>query len=133
MKAYRMVLNTPTQSMDVGGVTSFVGTDESGSFGILAGRARFMTVLRFGLARYRMGEDPWQYLALPGGLLYFADDRLRISTRRYLLDSDYERISAQLQATLRREEDELKSMRESVRQLEQAMLRRLWNQAREAR
>ncbi len=125
MSGFQLILNSPVQSTEVDGVTSFVGGDESGSFGIMAGHDRFMTVLKFGLARYRVGEAPWQYLALPGGLLYFADDRLRISTRRYLADSDYERISGQLQAVLRGEEEDLRSMRESVRQLEQAMLRRL--------
>ena len=131
MSGFQLLLNSPNQSTEVEGVTSFVGTDDSGSFGIMAGRARFMTVLRFGLARYRIGEAPWQYVAVPGGLLYFVDNRLRISTRRYLVDSDYERVSTQLEATLRAEEADLHSMRESVRQLEQAMLRRLWKTARE--
>ncbi len=59
---------------------SFVGEDASGSFGMLAGHARFMTALSFGLARFRRGRDAWQYLALPGAVLYFAEQRLWIGT-----------------------------------------------------
>ena len=129
MSGFRLILNSPMQTARVEGVTSFVAADESGSFGILPGRARLVTLLRFGLARYRVGNGPWQYVALPGGLLYFADGELRISTRRYVVDEDYQRVSDQLQAALRDEEDELHAMRESVRQLEEAMLRRLWKQA----
>ncbi len=51
---------------------SFIGEDASGSFGLQAGHARFMTILEFGLARFRTAEADWQYLALPGALLYFA-------------------------------------------------------------
>jgi hypothetical protein len=37
----------------IDGVLSFVGSDASGSFGIQPGRARFMTVLDYGLSRFR--------------------------------------------------------------------------------
>mgnify|MGYP001033211458 CR=1 FL=1 len=56
----------------VEGVGSFVGIDASGSFGILPGRARFLTVLEYGLARYAKIDGPRQYLACPGGVLYLA-------------------------------------------------------------
>ena len=36
-------------------MASFIGEDDSGSFGILAGHARMMTMLGFGLARFRAG------------------------------------------------------------------------------
>lgn len=131
MTGFRLELNSPTQATAVEGVSSFVGVDDSGSFGIMAGHQRFLTLLEFGLARYRPGTGPWQYLAVPGGLLYFRDNRLRISTRRFVVDSDCGRVSQQLQAALRREEDALKVTRESMRQLEQAMFKRLWTLGRE--
>ena len=112
------------------GVQSFVGEDESGSFGILPGHHRFMTSLTFGLARFRCDESNWQFLALPGGLLYFVDDELTINTRRYLLDTDYERISSALSEHLLAEEEKLRSLKESLHRMEEEMLRRLWEMRR---
>lgn len=126
MNSFQLLLISPAQSTTVDGVTSFVGRDESGSFGLCAGHCRFMTMLCFGLARYRVGDELWQYVALPGGLLYFSNTQLSICTRRYLVDRDRQRVSEHLDAALRREEQELKAQRQSVHELEQAMLRRLW-------
>jgi F-type H+-transporting ATPase subunit epsilon len=109
------------------GVTSFVGEDASGSFGIRAGHARFMTLLSFGLARFREGgtDAPWRYLALPGALLYFVDGTLYIATRHYLMDTDYGRISRRLEERLAAEERELGAVRESLRRMEEELLRRM--------
>ena len=50
---------------------SFVGEDDSGSFGILPGHARVMTLLGFGLARFRVADRPGSILALAGGSRLF--------------------------------------------------------------
>ena len=99
-------------------------------FGILAGHARMMTSLIVGLARFRVGEEHWRYLALPGAVLYFHDDKLTLSTRRYLLDDDHMRISQALQQQLLAEEDALKTIKHSLRQMEQEALKRLWEMGR---
>jgi len=125
MKTFSLQLFSTTEQTQIDGVTSFVGEDASGSFGLLAGRARLMTSLIFGLARFRCGDTDWQYLALPGALLYFVDNRLQICTRRYLLDSDYERISTVLQQQLLAEEQNVLSIKTSLRRMEDEMLRRL--------
>ena len=126
MKTFSLRLLSATEQKRIDDVRSFVGEDASGSFGILAGHSRTMTSLLFGLARFcRDGED-WQYLALPGGLLYFFDNRLQILTRHYLIDNDYERISEQLQRQLLEEERSLHDMKESLRRMEESVLRRLW-------
>jgi F-type H+-transporting ATPase subunit epsilon len=106
-------------------VESFVGSDATGSFGLLAGHARFMTSLVFGLARFRRAGHDWEYLALPGALVYFADDALVVSTRRYFRDVDYARISTVLRDRLAEEERNLAAIQESLRRLESEMLRRL--------
>ena len=53
-----------------------------------------MTALALGLARLLLADgelaNTWR---CPGGLLYFADNELRISTRRYLRDTDVGRIA----------------------------------------
>ena len=113
-------------------VTSFVGADVSGSFGILPGHARFVTVLGVGLARFRAGDGPWVYLALPGAVAYFSGDRLTLSTRRYFVGGDYTHISAMLEEQLLVEERELKDVKESLHRMEEQILTRLWDVERRA-
>jgi F-type H+-transporting ATPase subunit epsilon len=126
MRTFRMTLCDSTRRESFEEVVSFVGEDASGSFGILAGHARLMTTLLFGLARFRRADGAWRYLAFPGALLYFVNDELSLSTRRYLLDDDYERISTALQEQLLAEEEELHVMKESLHRMEEELLRRLW-------
>ena len=132
MNGFTLQLRDATRSERIEGVTAFVGEDASGSFGILARHARFMTALVFGLARYRVGEGAWQFLALPGALLYFADNTLSLNTRRYLRDTDYERISEALREKLIVEEATLQRMKDSLHRLEEEMLKRLWEMRRGA-
>ena len=126
MNTFSLHLLSATEQKEVHGVTSFVGEDASGSFGIQAGHARSMTSLVFGLARYRCGDEAWQYLALPGGLLYFVENHLSICTRHYLVDRDYSRISRLLQEQLLVEEQGLRETKRSLRRLEESVLRRLY-------
>lgn len=121
------VLNIFDASNDlrIDGVTSFVGMDASGSFGIQANHARFMTTLVFGLARFRQQENESQYLALPGGVLYFKNNELTVSTRHFLVDTDLERISALLDQQLIIEEENLRATRQSLHRMEQALLKRM--------
>jgi F-type H+-transporting ATPase subunit epsilon len=108
------------------GVSAFVGEDASGSFGVMANHARMMTTLVTGLARFRTGDDDWEYLAMPGAVLYFSDNRLTLCTRHCLRDRDYGRISAALHEQLMAEEEKLRATRESLRRLEETLLKRLW-------
>lgn len=133
MRPFSLLLQDATHTERMDGVTAFVGEDASGSFGILAGHARMMTALAFGLARFRIGEAPWRYLALPGGLLYFRGNELCVCTRHYLVDDDYARISSALQDQLVAEEEQLQAMKGSLRRMEQEILKRLWEIGREGR
>jgi len=140
MRTFIMHVQSATQYERIEGVTRFVGEDASGSFGIRASHERTMTALSYGLARYQTQPDPaqpdharpgvWRYLAFPGAILYFVDNALYISTRRFLHDADYERISAGLLEQLLKEEEELHLIKESLLRLEQEMFRRLWQMGR---
>jgi len=125
MNGFRLYLQSATQYELILDVTSFVGEDATGSFGIQAYHVRFMTALSFGLSRYRCGEAPWQYLALPGAVLYFAENRLFLNTRRYVRGDDYSRINAVLSEQLRREEEGLQHIKDGLRRMEEAMLKRM--------
>ena len=131
MSSFSVHLLAANHSERIEGVTSFVGTDKSGSFGLLPGHERFMTVLDFGLARVRCAGDRWEYLGFPGGLLYFLDNECRISTRRYLRDTDVTRIAQSLTRELLEEEQALDETRHKLHRLEAEMLKRLAELGRE--
>lgn len=126
MKTFVLHLESSTRYERIENVVSFVGEDESGHFGILPGHARMMTVLEFGLARFRVADEDWQYVAAPGAVVYHVGDELHFSTRRYLRDADYGRIRAALRQQLIAEERALHVVKQSLRRLEEEMLRRLW-------
>lgn len=125
MNGFVIELAGAAEQRRIEGAASFMGEDESGGFGIMAGHERFITVLSFGLARFRVNEQPWQYLATTGGALYFDGENLRIATRRFLVDSDPDAISRALEQQLAGEEQESAAIRESLRKIEQNLLRRL--------
>ena len=127
MNTFNLQLYDATQQQRIENVTSFVGEDSNGSFGLQAHHARFMTILVFGLFRFRLQTDDWQYLALPGGVLYFNNNELSISTQHFLIDSDFERISELLKQQLLSEEETLLATHSSLKKMEQSMLTRLWN------
>lgn len=127
MSSFVLQLYDSSREQRIEGVSSFVGEDASGSFSLLSHHARFMTVLSFGLARFRRGaQAPWQYLALPGALLYFADNTLTLTCRHYLIDSDYQQISRRLAEELLVEEELLHEVKQSLQRMEEAMLKRMW-------
>lgn len=127
MSQFVLHLQSATQYERIENVTAFVGHDASGSFGIMAGHHRMMTSLFFGLARFRTGAGAWQFLALPGALLYFVKNELFLNTRRYLRDQDCARITHALDDQLRTEEAALHLVKESLRRLEGEMFKRLWS------
>jgi F-type H+-transporting ATPase subunit epsilon len=126
MNTFLLHLQSATQYERIENVVSFVGEDDSGSFGILSGHGRMMTLLGFGLARFRVIDQDWEFLALPGALAYFVDDQLYLNTRRYLRGKDYERLSVLLRKELLAEEEALREMKQSMRRLEEEMFKRLW-------
>jgi F-type H+-transporting ATPase subunit epsilon len=126
MSVFTLLLRDYQQQQRIDDAVSFVGEDASGSFGIQAQHARMMTALVFGLARFRRSEGDWIYLALPGGLVYFRDNTLRIITRRYFLDNDYDRISHTLTEELLTEETKLSAIKQSLRHMEEDLLKEMW-------
>jgi F-type H+-transporting ATPase subunit epsilon len=125
MSDFTLYIVDATQELKQENVIDFIGEDSSGSFGIQAKHARFMTILSFGLARFRLADSSWQYLAIPGGVLYFNDNQLAISTRHFFIDSNLDRISMLLDQQLAQEEESLQATRQSLHRMDQAMLKRL--------
>ena len=126
MRTFSLLLQSATRHERFDDAASFVGTDASGSFGLLPGHARMLTCLRPGLARFRTADGRWRFVAQPGAVLYFVDDVLSIATRRYLLDDDHRRIVSAWADELLAEEGRLRTVTESLSRLEDEMLKRLW-------
>jgi F-type H+-transporting ATPase subunit epsilon len=130
---FTLHLQATTRYERIDEVSSLVAEDASGRFGILAGHERLITTLVPGLAKFRTVERAaWQYLALPGSVLYFVADELFINTRRYLRGDDYGTLSSALEAELLAEEQELAQVRLSVHRMEEEILKRLWRMRRGA-
>ncbi|MBL8348463.1 MAG: F0F1 ATP synthase subunit epsilon [Rubrivivax sp.] len=125
MNTFRVQLLATDRGQTLDDVASFVGEDETGSFGLMAHHVRFITVLTFGLARLRTADGSWLYAGLPGGLLYFVDNELRISTRRYVLGGDVAAIAGTLAQEMLAEEEALTQTRRKLRRLEAQMLERM--------
>ena len=123
MNTFRLVLRDPVRYESIDNVCSFIGEDESGSFGILANHGRLMTRLVFGLARYKVLNENWQFLAMPGAMLYFSDNKLSLNTRRWLKGDNFEDISGNLSEILMEEELSLKEMKRNLHRIEENILR----------
>ena len=108
----------------VEGAISFVASDASGSFGILADRESLVTTLAWGLCWFRTDQGE-QYLAVPGGVLYFAENLLHICTRRYLRAAEPTRIVDRLNQDMRAERDVTRDMHDLLRKLDRELLARL--------
>ncbi|HVW11972.1 MAG TPA: hypothetical protein VHC90_25505 [Bryobacteraceae bacterium] len=123
MRTFTLHLQSATQYEQFPDAVSFIGTDRSGSFGLLAGHSRFMTALTFGLARFRTSVGGWHFVALPGGVAYFTGNQLRVCTRHYLRGSEYRQIRAALDQQFAAEEDQLREVKRSLQKMEQEMFR----------
>ena len=126
MKSFTLILQDASHAEKHKGITSFVGEDTSGSFGILPNHGRMMTSLVMGLARFRIGDQNWQYIATPGAMLYFNNNTLTLSCRHFFIDTDYMRISTTLEEQLLEEEIQLQTQKKSLRHMEEEVLKRLW-------
>lgn len=125
MKTFTLHLQSEAQSTVIENVSSFMAEDASGAFGIKAGHARFITFLNFGLARFQCTNSSWEYLALPGALTYFHNNKLILNTRRYIRGDDYDTISDKLMQELRQEEENLATFKQSLHNLEEEILKRM--------
>lgn len=130
MTTFQITLMSMTRSEAVPDVVSFTGRDAAGSFGILANAYRRMTVLIFGLAHFQLATGGVEYLALPGGLLYFVDNELRIATTNFVRSSGLEEISEALDHQLRQEESELREIKQGLHRLDEQILKRMYEMKR---
>ena len=128
---FKINLYGTTQNETIENAISFVGEDQSGSFGIMSNHARMMTCLKFGLAYFRNEKNEVEYLAFPGAVVYFVNNNLHISTRHYFRDKNYHEIIAKLEQQLLVEEQNISSIKGTLHRLDEMTFRRLWELERE--
>lgn len=126
MRTFAVELNSEDRSERIERAVAFVGSDGSGSFGILGGREPLATTLSWGLCSLRTTDDGARhYIAVPGGVLYFADDVLHICSRRFLRDDDPSSIVQRLAGEMHAEEVSTREMHLLLRDLDRELMRRL--------
>lgn len=125
VKTFTLELLSSTRKKTIHDVVSFIGEDETGQFGVQAGRERLITPLVVGLVRFRTTTGRWSYLALPGGVLYVRPDRTTISTSRFFLSDNFEEVELELHNQLETEVAAAQQVRESFAHLEDELMRRL--------
>lgn len=127
MSCFTLLIASATRQAQFDDVISFVGSDASGQFGLMAGHVPMATVLDFGLARFRCTtHEGWRFLALPGGTLRFARNVLAIAARSYVVGEDLATVRTTLDEQLAREAGHRTDLRHNLDQLENALIDRLW-------
>ena len=106
-------------------VVSFTASDASGTFGLLAGHERLVAVMRYGLAHFVAADGRTHYVALPGGVLRFADNALTVTAVHYFLGAERDTLVAQLAAELAREDSDLRAAHATLAEIEHILMRRL--------
>lgn len=102
-----------------------IAADDSGQFGILPGHQAMIVVLRYGLVRFCDASGVWHYLALPGGVLRFADNILTIVTQHYFIGDDRYVICEQLAQEMADIDSEIHRARATLAEIEHSLVKRL--------
>jgi F-type H+-transporting ATPase subunit epsilon len=125
VKIFSLSLFDTAHTQTIADVVSFSGEDSSGSFGILAERERLITCLTFGMAKIHTLSGQTLYIAMPGGVLYFAKNKLTLSTRHFVVSDDLEQIQKILQQEILNEEMQLQTLKKSFHSMETELMKRL--------
>jgi len=125
MKSFALSLLDSRGNQDFAAVTHFIGSDASGSFGIMAGHAPMLALLRYGLARFCDISGKWHYLAVPGAVLRFFENHLTITTVRYFLGSQREQICQLMADEIARQDSEIHNARATMLEIEHSLMLRM--------
>lgn len=125
MKNFALTLLDSRGSQHFDKIVQFIGADAGGSFGIMAGHIHTIAMLRYGLARFSAVNGDWHYLALPGGVLRFADNHLTVTTVRYFLGDDRDEICQLLADEMAQIDSEVHTARATLSEIERSLVRRL--------
>lgn len=130
----RLVITTPTTIvMDVSSVNSVRAEDSTGSFGIMAGHADFLTVLGVSVLMWRDGDGREHCAALRGGVLRVrGGDVVEIATREAIVCDRLGHLREHVLMEMTRSAEAGKAARRGALSLEQSVIRHLYGYLRPA-
>lgn len=131
MRTFRCILLDFSQQWQTEGAVSFIARDSSGSFGLQARHETCVTCLRPGLARLRILNEGWLYIAQPGTVVVFRENVLRLSTSQFILSREQDQLIARMEQAWQAADQGLRTTRTSYLQVEQALTRKLWEMNRQ--
>jgi len=122
-----LTIATPeTTVVNDSGVHSVRASDESGSFGILAGHADVLTVLPASVVRWRDAQGAEHFCAVRGGVLSLAGgDRLSIACRSAQLGERLDALEAEILSARAAEDEEDRKARVAQARLHARAIRQL--------
>ena len=123
----RLRIATPLEiALDVQDVVHLRAEDESGSFGILAGHADFLTSLTLSVATWRGPDGAEHHIALRGGMLEVRDgETISIATREAVADDDLQHLAKGVLAEFRRRTEDERRARTDAERLYFAAVREI--------
>ncbi|EIC30261.1 MULTISPECIES: F0F1 ATP synthase subunit epsilon [Methylomicrobium] len=125
MKTFSLALIDTAGTTRFDTVSQFIGADAEGSFGLLADHIHTVALLRYGLARFADNRGVWRFLAMPGGVLRFADNQLTITTVRYFLGDSEDAICDSLEAAMQQTDSEVYTAKAALAKIEHSLIKRL--------
>lgn len=125
MNSFTLTMVDATRSLSFDSVSRCIASDDSGSFGIMAGHEHMVATLRAGLLRFMNGDGIWHYAATPGGVLRFAENRLDIVTSRFFTGDDSKTLAGELADEMARSNSDIHNARASMLQIENRLMQQL--------
>ena len=124
----RLTIATPLSIVvEAGDVIHLRAEDETGSFGILAGHADFLTVLSVSVVTWRGQRGAEHHAAVRGGMLEVrGGDEIAIATPEAVLDDDLHRLGIDVLAGFRRASAEEQAARTDTQRLYVAAIRQIY-------
>lgn len=123
----KLTITTPLAILvETDGVAHLRAEDASGSFGILAGHADFLTALSVAVASWRSDDGRLLHAALRGGMLEVrGGDRIAIATREAVVSDDLAHLETDVLAAFRRAMEEERAARTDAQRLYVAAIRQI--------
>jgi F-type H+-transporting ATPase subunit epsilon len=81
-------------------ITSLTAADETGRFGLLPHRQKFLTLLTPCILIFREEDGPERYAAADGGVVVLTDDRLSIVTREAVVADRLDDVAEAVESML---------------------------------
>ncbi len=125
LKSFTCKVYSPKNILTINEVSSFVGEDNSGSFGIMAGRYPLVTILKCSTAKLKLNDDSVLYLGISGGVLSFKSNILTIVTSFAIQSENIEDLTEALDVAIAKDEERSQKIQGYIQKLDDEILKRI--------